>query len=111
VNGFYWERHPDGPFATLIAVAATYCHTEQSAGAYESLRCLAKREDDQEMRAFKAELQQALADPSLRRMTNFSRRWHTATEATRSSSAACGVTCMAVSPAAKRATEGTDPRE
>jgi hypothetical protein len=23
VSGFYWERHPDGPFATLIAVTAT----------------------------------------------------------------------------------------
>jgi hypothetical protein len=23
---FYWEQHPDGPFATLIAVAATYLH-------------------------------------------------------------------------------------
>ena len=21
---FYWERHSDGPFATLIAVATTY---------------------------------------------------------------------------------------
>jgi len=25
---FYWERHPDGPFVTLIAVAATYLHPE-----------------------------------------------------------------------------------
>jgi hypothetical protein len=25
VGAFYWQRHPDGPFATLIAVAATYC--------------------------------------------------------------------------------------
>ena len=25
VGVFYWERHPHGPFATLIAVAATYC--------------------------------------------------------------------------------------
>ena len=24
----YWERHPDGPFATLIAVAGTYCTPE-----------------------------------------------------------------------------------
>ncbi len=22
-SGFYWERHPDGPFATLIRPAAT----------------------------------------------------------------------------------------
>lgn len=64
MNGFYWERHPDGPFATLIAVAATYCDPEQSAGAYEDLKRLAKREDDEEMRVFKAELRRALADPS-----------------------------------------------
>jgi hypothetical protein len=64
VNGFYWERHPDGPFATLIAVVATYCDPEQSAGAYEDLKRLAKREDDEEMRVFKAELRRALADPS-----------------------------------------------
>jgi hypothetical protein len=25
---FYWERHPDGPFATLIAVATTYLDPE-----------------------------------------------------------------------------------
>ncbi len=25
---FYWERHPDGPFATLIAVATNYLHPE-----------------------------------------------------------------------------------
>jgi hypothetical protein len=23
VAGFYWDRHPDGPFATLIMVVAT----------------------------------------------------------------------------------------
>jgi hypothetical protein len=34
VSGFYWERHPGGPFATLVAVAATYC----SAEAYDGLR-------------------------------------------------------------------------
>ena len=25
---FYWERNPDGPFATLIRVAATYLDPE-----------------------------------------------------------------------------------
>jgi hypothetical protein len=28
VDGFYWQRHPDGPFATLIRVATTYLHPE-----------------------------------------------------------------------------------
>ena len=58
---FYWERHPDGPFATLIAVATTYLDPENY--DLDSLKELAKREDDEEMRAFKAELRQALQDP------------------------------------------------
>lgn len=58
---FYWERHPDGPFATLITVAATYC----GPGAYDDLisRARAPEPDDEEIGAFKAELEQALADP------------------------------------------------
>jgi hypothetical protein len=64
VSAFYWERHPDGPFATLIGVAATYCSPDADAEAYEYLKRLARRKDDEEMRVFKAELQQALADPS-----------------------------------------------
>jgi len=59
---FYWERSPDGPFATLIRVAATYLEPEN----YDSdaLKRLAKRDDDEEMRVFKSELRQALRDPS-----------------------------------------------
>ena len=62
---FYWERHPDGPFATLIAVAATYCTPEAYDGAYGDLigRARTREPGDEEVRAFKAELQQALADP------------------------------------------------
>jgi len=65
VSTAYWERHPDGPFATLIAVAATYCSPEAYDGAYDDLisRARAPQPDDEEIRAFKAELQQALADP------------------------------------------------
>jgi plasmid stabilization system protein ParE len=63
VTGFYWERHPDGPFATLIGVTETYCSPDAAAADYERLKRLAKREDDQQMRVFKAELRQALADP------------------------------------------------
>lgn len=58
----YWERHPDGPFATLIAVATTYLHPENY--HLDSLKELAKREDDEEMRVFKSELREALRDPS-----------------------------------------------
>lgn len=59
---FYWERHPDGPFATLIAVATTYLHPENY--DLDSFKKLAKREDDEEMRVFKSELREALRDPS-----------------------------------------------
>jgi hypothetical protein len=64
VGAFYWERHPDGPFATLIAVAATYFTPEAYDGAYDDLisRARAPEPDDEEIRAFKAEVQQALAD-------------------------------------------------
>jgi hypothetical protein len=58
---FYWERHPDGPFVTLIAVAATYLNPENY--DLDCLKELAKREDDEEMRVFKRELRQALQDP------------------------------------------------
>lgn len=62
MSPYYWERHPDGPFVTLIAVATTYLNPE----GYDpdSLKRLAKREDDEEMRVFKAELREALRDPS-----------------------------------------------
>jgi hypothetical protein len=60
---FYWERHPDGPFVTLIAVAATYLHPE--ADEPEALRRRARRADegDEEMRVFKAELREAILHP------------------------------------------------
>ena len=32
VSGFYWKRHPGGPFATPVAVAPTYCSAETCDG-------------------------------------------------------------------------------
>ena len=61
MTGFYWEPHPDGPFATLIAGSATYCSPD--AEDYQRLKRLAGREDDQRMRVFKEGLWQALASP------------------------------------------------
>jgi hypothetical protein len=58
---FYRERHPDGPFATLIAVVTTYLNPENY--NLDSLKQLVKRGDDQEMRVFKRELREALKDP------------------------------------------------
>ena len=58
----YWERHPDGPFATLIAVATTYLHPENY--DLDSLKEFAKREEVEEMQVFKSELREAIRDPS-----------------------------------------------
>lgn len=44
MGGFYWKRHLDGPFATLIRLAATYLHPE--ADDLESLQRLAKLGND-----------------------------------------------------------------
>jgi hypothetical protein len=62
MTSFYWERDPNGPFATLIRVAATYLHPENY--DLDSLKGLAKRENDDEMQAFKSELREALSYPS-----------------------------------------------
>ena len=40
MEGFYWTRHPNGPFATLIAVATTYLDPENY--HLEALKELAK---------------------------------------------------------------------
>jgi hypothetical protein len=37
MGAFYWERHPDGPFVTLLAVAATYCSPDACGGDYDHL--------------------------------------------------------------------------
>ncbi len=65
MSGFYWERHPDGPFATLIAVAAAYCSPGAYDGACAGLisRARAPGPGDAEIGVFAAELRQALADP------------------------------------------------
>jgi len=63
MSPLYWERHPNGPFATLIRVATTYCSPDADEEAYEGLKRLAKRENDEEMRVFKAELREVLQDP------------------------------------------------
>lgn len=62
MNQPYWTQHPDGPFATLIAVAATYLHPE--AGELDLLQERANDDSgDPEMRAFKAELREAITHP------------------------------------------------
>src|SRR5438477_141009 len=53
VNQAYWARNPQGPFATLIGVAATYCHPEAYDGAYDDLiaRVRSAAPEDDEIRA------------------------------------------------------------
>lgn len=58
---FYWERHPDGPFATLIAVASNYLDPENY--DLDALKVLAKRDGEPRMQVFKSELREALRDP------------------------------------------------
>jgi hypothetical protein len=59
---FCWERHPDGPFVTLISVAANYLDPENY--DLDDLRALAKRDNDK-IQVFKSELRRALGDPGL----------------------------------------------
>ena len=63
MGAFYWERHPDGPFVALIAVATNYLHPEN--WDLDLLKRLAKRDDIDKVRVFKSELRQALGDPAL----------------------------------------------
>ncbi len=65
MNQAYWARNPQGPFATLIGVAATYCHPEAYDGAYEDLivRARLMAPEDEEIRVFRDELREALTDP------------------------------------------------
>lgn len=65
MNQAYWARNPQAPFATLIGVAATYCHPEAYDGAYEDLatRVRSAAPDDEEIRVFRTELREALVDP------------------------------------------------
>jgi hypothetical protein len=59
---FYWERHPDGPFATLIAVASNYLDPENY--DLDALKVLAKSDGQPRMQVFKSELREAMRDPS-----------------------------------------------
>ena len=97
MSPLYWERHPDGPFATLIRVATTYCSPDADEEAYEGLKRLAKRENDREMRVFKTELREALRDPTRlpddERMMSCPGPSSTTTAAARHSCADSGATC------------------
>jgi hypothetical protein len=65
MGAFYWERHTEGPFVTLITVAATNCSPDAVDGACPDLISRARAPDpgDEQIRTFAAELRQALAGP------------------------------------------------
>ncbi len=75
MNQAYWVRNPQGPFATLIAVAAAYCHPEVYNDAYAELveRVQSAAPEDEQIRILKEELREALADPSRLPDDEFSR--------------------------------------
>ena len=99
MGAFYWERHPEMPFVTLITVAATNCSPDAFDGAYPDLisRARTPDPDDEEIRTFAAELRQALADPGQLPGDELSAAVEYTTAATRRSCAACGMTCTATS--------------
>jgi hypothetical protein len=68
----YWERHPDGPFVTLIRIATNYLHPEWY--DLDLLKGLAQRDNDDEMQIFKSELREALRDPDRLPDSEWSRR-------------------------------------
>lgn len=62
---FYWNKHPDGPFVTLIRISTVYCHPEiADDDSYDALKVRSKRENDPEMQVFKQELREAIRDPN-----------------------------------------------
>lgn len=58
----FWNVDPNVPFGTLIALTGIYCHPEAYDEAYDDLKTLAKS-DDEEIKAFKSELRQAILSP------------------------------------------------
>lgn len=61
---YYWKRHPDARFSTLLRMVSTHCHPEAYDEAYEDLVELARDPNPpDEERVFKDELREAVADP------------------------------------------------
>jgi hypothetical protein len=58
---FYWERHPNGPFTTLIQVTTTYLDPENYNP--EGLKAFVERENHPKVQTFKSELREAVKDP------------------------------------------------
>jgi hypothetical protein len=59
----FWRKNPDSPFATLVRIAATYCHPEADEDAYDDLKLRARRATSEEMLVFKQQLREAIVNP------------------------------------------------
>ncbi|MEV5709983.1 hypothetical protein [Actinoallomurus sp. NPDC052274] len=59
----FWRKHPDSPFATLVRIAATYCHPEADEDVYDDLKLRARSDTTEEMNAFKQQLRVAILHP------------------------------------------------
>lgn len=63
-TNYYWKRHPDARFATLLRLISAHCHPEAYEEAYDDLIELAHEPDPpEEVRVFKDELRDAVVDP------------------------------------------------
>lgn len=101
MDDFYWKRHPDGPFATLIRVATTYLHPEVD--DLESLQRLAKLGDDPEMRVLRTSSGGLSPTPTRFPETTSSAMSSTTTAARRSSCCDSGETSTGTSRLAQAA--------
>jgi len=59
----YWLKNPDVPYATLLATLQSHVHPE--ADRFEDLQEAVKLEDLEEVKTFKRELREVIADPSV----------------------------------------------
>jgi hypothetical protein len=97
---FYWERHPDGPFVTLIAVATTYLDPENY--DLDALKRLARRKDNPEMQCSRPSSSRPSGTQASCQAMSYRNLFSTMTAATRRSFAGSGATCTATSLPAPR---------
>ena len=111
MNQAYWARNPQAPFATLIAVAATYCHPEAYDDAYHDLSNGPgqRRRTTSRSACFEKNCAKRWPTRVGCPMTSYSRPSNTATGATRHFSAVCGATCTATSLPRARRLSGVSP--
>jgi hypothetical protein len=98
--GFYWERHPDALFATLIAIAATYCSPDAYTKGMTILSADLARQGPTTTRSADSRPSLAGLSPirASYRVTNCPTRSSTTMVATSSSYVASGMISTGMSP-------------